>query len=228
MARWGLALGVVFFASGSSMPACGGNAYGVSGDGDGDDAASGGSSTSSGGTSSGGGTGSGGNPGTGGSADIDRSCTATIQCTLASATCCGTCGQPETGDVIALRADVKDAYLDGLCEDHAICPACASQFNPHLFAECVQGTCEVQDLRTHKESSCTLDSECEIIPAACCACGAGNSESEIVAAGPSPSSFQEYQCAEADTVLCNDCAWAPPENLDALCEDGVCTLVPVP
>lgn len=160
-----------------------------------------------------------------GGSPADTSCTATIQCTLASATCCGTCSTPTLADVVAVRADEKEDYLASLCGTEPVtCPACEGPPNPNLFAECVQGTCTARDLTQHEDAACVTAGDCVVIPAACCACGAGTGNFEIVAANTSAQNFKEAMCAEASTVLCGECEWVPPEGVTATCDAGFCAL----
>lgn len=207
--------------------ACGGEAFTTGGEGSGGDGTgatgSGAGGSETGGNGSGGDS-SGGSSGVGGST-ADTSCTETIQCTLASATCCGTCATPTLSDVVPVRADEKDEYLSSLCGNDPIeCPACEGPPNPNLFAECVQGECTARDLTQHEDAACTTPEDCVVIPAACCPCGAGTGNFEIVAANTSAQTFKEAQCAEASTVLCAECDWIPPDNVTATCEAGYCAL----
>ena len=205
---------------------------------DADDGSAGGSSSGSGsntgnsggsiGTSSGGLSGS----GSGGTAAIDRACSTNFECTVASATCCGTCGAPSKEDSIGITRGQESAHRDSLCGGDAICPACAAQLNPNLFASCISGQCEAVDLTEDDASTCKMDAECTLRPAACCECGAGNSYWDVVAINSSKSTdFEESQCTDA-LVACTECVWAPPSDLLATCDQGRCKItgdgVPAP
>jgi hypothetical protein len=127
--------------------------------------------------------------------------------------------------VVPVRADEKEEYLSDLCgTDPVTCPACEGPPNPNLFAECVQGDCTAQDLTQHKNAACSVNEDCMVIPAVCCACDAGTGSFEIVAANTNAQTFKEAQCAEATTVLCAECEWIPPDGVVATCEAGFCAL----
>lgn len=221
-----------------SAGSCGGEAFTTksNGDGDGDGDGSGGS-VGSGGTQGSGGSGAAGSgaAGSGGSATGGRSalstdCFSTYDCELIETSCCPSCDQPTIEDVLAIARGQEELVEQEFCgENPPPCVPCEPIRNPHLFAQCVEESCQAFDLREHEDAACGSSDDCIVIPAACCACGASNSVMDVVAIHRDSTDFQESQCET--TPVCDDCAWTPPLGVSATCEDGFCALTldgPVP
>lgn len=217
---------VVFGALGwaTAVVACGGEASTSerpSGDGDGDESGDGDSPGSGGGPVLGDGDGDSAN-------SVDRSCEETTDCALVTATCCGTCGVPTLADVTAMRVSSVLQFRGEICPDDVGCPDCLVQNNPNLYAVCNEGKCEAVDLTERADSACSLASECTLLPAFCCACGAGTDVSEVVAINRDRSrEFVASRCATqglGEPVACDDCLWSAPDAPVAECTSGHCSV----
>lgn len=201
---------------------CGGNvAVGSGGDG----GAGGGTTTGTGAAS----TGSTTSTGTGGSLPGDfTACDGPGQCTLVTVECCPPCGMPELPDVLAVHVDQGMAYKDYTCPDPVDCPACATGYNPHLFAYCdtAAGKCVAADTRTHAVSACTSDDQCVLRNGTeCCENCNELQVSEITSvAFVADPSLMELVCAPDNA--CPPCAPIYPADVTTACgDDGHCRVL---
>lgn len=169
--------------------------------------------------------GEGGSAGTGGSAPTpaDRSCERASDCIVIPASCCGSCGVATASDRVAVRAGEESVHRAAACSAEEACPACAGEPDPNLFALCIDGQCEARDVRTSEASACVEDTDCVVIPRACCACGAGDAPGTLVAVRVGDSEFAESLCTE--DVGCPECGWDPPSGVSAVCVAERCSVV---
>jgi len=222
-----------------SAGACGGKAAENGGDGDaaspgdgdgggdGEPAGTGGGSASGGNATAGGSTGNGGSTGTGGEPTFNWLCGNTLDCELVPGACCPSCGQQTLADYIALHVGQLDDYLESMCDEDVGCPMCLAEPNPNIYATCTGGFCAAVDLRERPDSACDTTDDCVLLPDACCECGAGTSESEVVAINAAQSDdFQASQCSGTGPIACDACLWTPPADLVAECISGRCQVVP--
>jgi hypothetical protein len=134
-----------------------------------------------------------------------------------NATCCGVCGQPGSGDKIALNVAQVDDWYARVCGDGA-CPPCVALDGPYE-ALCEEGQCVVKNLAQYKE--CLHDQDCAIRPKSCCACGTLG-RSGILAVNPS---FDFPDCRAVDCAPCSS-GLHYPDGLQARCflSGGYCDL----
>ena len=149
-------------------------------------------------------------------APVWASCTDNGQCMVISASCCGSCGQPTTDDMIAVNRDHVSDYRGGSC-DGIGCPACFMEPNPNLIATCDAGTCRALDVSTRPISSCSADSECTLRAPSCCAC---SSSAPIAIRADAEADFQSLVCVGDE--VCPECVPAFPD-WSAACITGHCT-----
>lgn len=178
----------------------------------------------------GGATGQGGNTVTsggaaqGGATSITLACETNQDCTLRAATCCGVCGAPTIDDMIALPVDAVDAYAKQVCGTGPVmCPACATQLNPDLFATCDSGTCQAVDLAQSDWSLCTTASDCTVRAATCCECNASLERWNLVAVAKT--ALSDYASAICEPAqACAECMPVYPTEVTLDCVSGHCTL----
>jgi hypothetical protein len=171
----------------------------------------------------------GGNAGTGGGSQgsVNRLCTVNSDCVLVPVSCCGTCGAPTATDVLAINSDSIQLQSDLACANQAVpgCPLCAAEPNGSLLAQCVQGSCEVFDVRASPVSACETAQECVLRVAACCECGAAMNVSSLIALNADQlSSYAQLVCDS--TADCMDCAPVYPSDITIDCISGHCQLAP--
>lgn len=94
-------------------------------------------------------------------------CAVNEDCVLEPVSCCGTCGQPRTGDVRAVHRD-RAGVRASTCGD---CPTCAGAPDPMLVPYCRGGACRVLDLHRSAFTRCTRDEDCVVRHQSCCECG---------------------------------------------------------
>jgi hypothetical protein len=124
--------------------------------------------------------------------------------------------------MVAVRVGQEARHQEEVCgAEPPMCPACAAQADPNLFATCERGTCVANDLRQHEASACVEDDQCIVRPVACCPCGASSEPWELVAMNSESSAFIDFVCKDAGAV-CAECAWVPPEGVSAACVRGQC------
>jgi hypothetical protein len=143
-------------------------------------------------------------------------------CTITTKTCCGVCGEPTLGDVIAIPVERLDAYRTDVCAEPVACPDCASIANPSLIATCEAGACRALDVRTLDLSRCEADSDCIARSASCCACD--DRYGRIAIRADKEAEYAALVCPSSDY----DCAGCEPGLLPAqevyCADDGHCRL----
>jgi len=158
------------------------------------------------------------------------SCAVPSDCTLASNTCCGTCGRPSLADFDAINASLtEEYYLLVVCPEARTepvpCPECAVAPNPNLQATCDLGRCEGIDVETDPDlSACATDADCVVRVPDCCECGADTSPYNLIAL--STSGLSEYLTSVCDPDTgCDGCLPTYPAEAEALCISGACRVV---
>ena len=156
--------------------------------------------------------------------DVRRDCSSHADCTLVSASCCGSCGAPTSADVVALRVDAVATHRMSVCGSGVVaCPACATMANPDLFASCQNSVCTVVDLLASSLTSCTTNADCALRAAACCECGAPMDVWNLVAlAGSGSSEFAAMVCDPG--TACDECMPVYPVAPAPACSAGHCRL----
>ncbi|MCS6799920.1 MAG: hypothetical protein NZ898_15635 [Myxococcota bacterium] len=129
-------------------------------------------------------------------------CSGPSECVLLPRTCCGRCGLPTPGDMIALHRSQADAYQREVC-DGVACPECAGTPDPYLIATCREGRCVALDLRDEPITSCSRHDECVVATNRCCGCPNEHSNN-VLAYNPSRGSLHAFLC-DGD-VACRPCA----------------------
>jgi hypothetical protein len=202
--------------------ACGGKAtsdlLGSSGGG----ASSGG--TSSGGVSSSGGT-SGGTGSSGSSGMVPLDCKEPSDCALVPRTCCGVCGEPSLGDMIAVPDSQADTYRTNVCTPPEPCPKCAVQVNPNLIATCRGQKCTGVDIRTDADyASCNKNEDCVLRAGnECCELCAPVEPSQYIALNiKGARTLAETACVGAPP--CTKCPPGPPPLVKAVCVSNRCAV----
>lgn len=71
-------------------------------------------------------------------------CTADTDCRLRTNSCCECDVPPDVGHVLALRRDAVPDFLALVCDDTAVCDACAPTYPANLEAFCDAGRCAVR------------------------------------------------------------------------------------
>jgi len=147
-----------------------------------------------------------------------HSCAHAEDCMLIARSCCGHCGAPASGDVLAVPAD---AAIDrpSRCVG-ASCPRCHGEADPRLVATCTrEGRCAVLDLSRSRLSACATDAQCEVVARDCCECGA---TSWVAVRASSADAYRGRVCASDQQ--CPECV-AQPEGA-ARCVEGHCVMTP--
>lgn len=174
----------------------------------------------------------------GGSVISYDACSIPSECTLATNTCCGTCGRPTLSDFDAVnQSRSSDHYLDVACPEArtgaVLCPDCPVASNPNLLASCGigpmgGGTCYGVDVESDALlSSCTADTDCRLRVPDCCPCGADTSSYNLIA-------IRVDRGAEFGFLVCDpgqacaECEPAYPTDVVAACVDSFCRVVPAP
>lgn len=153
-------------------------------------------------------------------------CTATSECTLASAGCCEPCGTPVASDYDGVSTTHLDEHFAQVCPAPMPCPRCATGHDPSLVATCASSHCEVVDLSLLPLSACTADADCVVRWANCCSCS--GMPTEVV-------SVRSDAEAAVEAILCDgggcaaDCAAHGDPGFRAVCDTttGHCAAVPV-
>lgn len=152
-------------------------------------------------------------------------CSSPTECVLTPASCCGTCGLPTPGDMLAVRTDQLEATRTAACGPGPIaCPACAGQPDPYLLATCAAGSCAARNLHVESLTACSADADCTLAASTCCACGVIAMDAAI-AFNPANGSLA--------ALICDPRADCPPcvptfTGLAAACSAGRCTVVAAP
>lgn len=179
----------------------------------------GGAGTGGGGTG-GGGTGGGG---TGGSPSYDV-CSASSDCIVRSASCCGQCGAATREDMVAIAKAQASDYATAVCGSSYGCPACYMAQDARLIATCEAGHCKVVDLAAHDATSCSQASDCRIRTNVCCECGGPIDVEHLVAiANDGEAAFSSLVCDAGQG--CPECAPTYPPEVTATCASGHCEAV---
>lgn len=203
--------------------ACGGSASddgsgGTAGSGNGGSAGSG----ADGGTSAGGNGGSSGNAGSSGSGqggDAPTPCMGPSDCVVVPISCCGQCGAATRGDAQALHKNDVAIQRTWTCGDTG-CPDCYMATDPNLLATCTAGKCALVDLQTTSATECTQNSDCRLRTNECCECGGAQDPEHLVAV--SDYSIEQLVCDPGSG--CPECAPAPPDYAEAVCDAGRCSV----
>lgn len=156
-------------------------------------------------------------------------CTRTSDCVLVADSCCGTCGQPTSGDVAAVNESrTEDYYYDVACptarDEPPICPGCAGMANPYLAATCdmtpFRPVCAVVDLATPEYGACTTDADCVLAAPGCCQCGEIDPYSTLAVR-----SDADLNAVFCDGELpCPPCAPVFDPRASARCDAGSCVV----
>ena len=174
-----------------------------------------------------GGTGSdGGNVASGGGARVDGafvsygSCAGPGWCELVPLTCCGKCGVPALGDMIAVNYNLTTVYRNDVCKGGTIpCPDCAAMDDPNLTAVCRQSTCRAVDVRTDTMSGCTVDDDCVLRAGnGCCESCAAVSPAELIALSKTGLGELQSNVCHPDQGACPPCVPQYPPNVVARCD----------
>ena len=149
---------------------------------------------------------------------VGGACTAATDCTLLSASCCGSCGAATAADMIAVPNDEVEANRARACRGGVGCPACFMEQDAFLLAVCTTGSCEALNLRADDLTGCATDDDCQLAPRDCCGCGLLG-RSEVVAFNPARGSYSQ--------LVCDPRADCPPcvptlDGLRAQCVSGHC------
>lgn len=146
-------------------------------------------------------------------------CARPSDCALRARSCCGTCGEPTSTDLIALPTTSVDDYTARVCAGIG-CPDCAAVPDPNLFATCAAGTCAPVDLHGDPLAVCAQDADCVLAVPQCCACGAIGLD-QAVAYNPARGSLAALVCDPG--VDCPPCV---PDfgALRAICDGGHCAV----
>jgi len=183
---------------------------------------SGNSGTSNGGSGNSG-TSNGGSGNSGAGSAGFASCNGPGQCVLRTPGCCGICSEPTLADVEPINQANDQAFYDATCgENDPICPACAEQPNPNLFAYCRAEQCVEDDITLSEYNQCNEASECVLRAGlGCCECGGFG----VVAL---PASFVEQQLLQLVCPPdwgCDDCVPELPDGAEPACIDNRCAVV---
>jgi hypothetical protein len=180
---------------------------------------------STGGSSSGGVRTSGGTNHSGGSAGQKNfdACSASSQCTLVDASCCGACEPSKLSDYVAINSARSTQYfasrpcLDVLCSP---CPQPPPETTTrgNFGARCVSGRCQAFDVRTSELSICERASDCALrVGMACCEGCIGG-----LAAVSTKVDLQTALCGDSSgsgaPIACPACAPLLPDNASASCD----------
>lgn len=147
-------------------------------------------------------------------------CVAATDCTLLPQSCCGSCGAPTPGDMVAVPNDRVDEQRAAACGEGAVCPGCFMEPDPFLLATCDAGRCQAIDLHADDLTLCTSDADCQLAPRVCCGCGVLGAR-EVIAFNPERGSYGE--------LVCDPRADCPPcvptyEGVEAGCDAGRCVV----
>lgn len=205
-----------FLLLGLLAAGCGGNVDVTTG-GNGGSGGSGGATVT--GTSTGTGT-----TGTSTGTSTFAACTGPGQCTLVPAGCCWACGIPSPSDFAAVHASQINAYAEWVCPEGGECPLCESQPNPHIFAYCDAGACQVGYVPEHPVSECTGDDECLLrATSECCEpCGQVSGFLLTAVSATADPSLSELVCAPDQA--CDACVPSYPAESFAVCSNGHCAV----
>jgi hypothetical protein len=163
--------------------------------------------------------GSGGGAGSGNGSYSE--CVENSDCTVAPASCCGSCGAATRSDSVGLNRARSDEYRASVCGDDG-CPACFQTPDPTLVPTCAEGICRIVDLQAHLSTSCVADADCRVRTQSCCECGGDTSPGTLVAISDE-GSYSSLVC-DPDQA-CGECAPVYPSEATARCTGGYCSVV---
>lgn len=166
--------------------------------------------------------GAGGGAGGQGAVDYDA-CTGPGECVLVEPSCCSSCGNVGIDGVVSFHQDTLTAYHLEQCGGVDVgCPACASTYDPDMFAFCEAGTCQKALVQETSLAQCSGPDDCRLRAGlGCCVCNAGAEWVAITAV--EEAALQALVCAPG--TLCAECEPMPPADLFADCIEGVCQVV---
>jgi hypothetical protein len=158
------------------------------------------------------------------------SCESVTDCTFATPECCGWCGQPRLGEVVAIHGDASNDFRNAVACPAGPpmgCPDCISELNPNLATACNAGTCEAFDIATDTYASCTTAADCAVRAPECCECTSLFLPELLVAMNRD--AIDDYLGRVCDpTVDCPSCTPSYPPEVSADCVAGLCQLVVAP
>ncbi len=148
----------------------------------------------------------------------DTPCSQPSECTLANATCCGTCDTPSLGDVIGVHIRDLDSYEEQLCRMPEECPPCVvSPPNPNLVATCNATQCRAVDIERTPVVRCTVDEDCRLRTNTCCECDVRPDATNVVALRrDAVADFLALVCDAS--AACDTCTVGYPADLEAYCD----------
>jgi len=154
----------------------------------------------------------------GGGADF-TACTASSECIVVPASCCGSCGAATRGDAIAVSTSRASAYSTSVCPDGAACPACFMEQDPTLVATCEAGHCALVDVLTEPYAACTDDADCKLRSSDCCECGGDVSSAGLISIrADGEGAYMDTVCDEGASEPCPECAPTYPADAAAACD----------
>jgi hypothetical protein len=149
--------------------------------------------------------------------------------------CCGICDGPmiSAHDLIAYNKQYAGLLQCGIALDMAgdaagaaapvACAPCPSPPGTgtlqYFVPDCVQGQCEVVDLRTSPVTACTTSNDCTVRHGTGCCEGCDNSNLFSVR---NDGSFAKLVCGDGP-IACPACAPPAPDAVP-VCNDGRCSL----
>ncbi len=155
-------------------------------------------------------------------------CSQPSECTLASASCCGTCETPSLGDVVGVHRSDLERYEEELCRMPEECPPCVvGDPNPNLVATCNATECRAVDIARTPITVCASDDDCRLRTNTCCECDVAPDATNVVAIrNDSLLDFLALVC-DADAA-CDTCTPTYPASLEAFCDAGRCAVREAP
>jgi hypothetical protein len=168
-----------------------------------------------------GGAGQGG-AGQGGAVDHDA-CDGPGQCVLVEPSCCASCESVGIDGVVSIHQDALTDFHLAQCGGVDVgCPACASTYDPRMFAFCEAGTCQKALVQETPLAQCSGPDDCRLRAGlGCCVCNAGGEWVAITAV--EEAALEALVCAPG--TACAECEPVPPADLFADCIEGVCQVV---
>ena len=146
-------------------------------------------------------------------------CRTSLDCVVAPASCCGSCGAATEEDMVGVNRSSLLAQREEACGDDAACPACFMEPDPHLVATCEDSICVPQSLRfSDALADCESDDDCILRTSTCCpTCGDVGSSEVIAVPRAQRAGLYDIFCGEED-VACDDCESTFPPQMRAVCQ----------
>lgn len=134
--------------------------------------------------------------------------------------CCPSCGEPNVGSFVGVKAELAVTYHELMCIDSKGCGLCMPPPHPSFTAVCRQSECTVIDIRSDELSACASNEDCRLRWGALCCESCSGSESNLVAVGKLVD-FDQAVCSA--TSACDSCVLPPyPADRVAVCSAGHC------